>query len=144
MALHLFHKLVGRHVDTDIDHLKTTPLKHGSHEVLADVMEVTLHGTYHHTAHSDGSVGGQQRAHKSQRRLHRPARHQQLGHEGLTVLKTAAQRAHRLDHLIIHQRLRRGALSDSRPCGFRRSVSVTTQDGLIESAALRCRLTGLL
>ena len=44
VLLDFFHKFVARYIYAYVDYLKAATFQHGSHQVLADIMQVAFHG----------------------------------------------------------------------------------------------------
>ncbi len=84
-------------VDAEVDDLEAGAFHHHADEVLADVVDVALHGADDHLADLRSAGLGQQRAQDEHARLHGVGRHQHFGHEEDAVPEVLADDAHALD-----------------------------------------------
>ena len=100
--------------------LEAGALEHHRHEVLADVVDVALHGADHDLADRLDAGLGEQRPQDRHAGLHRVRREQHLGHEEDPVAEVDADDAHALDERLVEHAVGapaaveqdRGALDD--------------------------------
>ena len=83
-----------RHFDTEVDHAVAVVAEDDLDEVLADVVDVTLHGGQHHHAARGGLRLLHVRLEVRDRRLHRLRRLQHLGDDQLVVVKQPPDLGH--------------------------------------------------
>ena len=92
---------VGVGVDAEVEHLEAGALEHHRDEVLADVVDVALHGADHDLADRLHAGLGEQRPQDRHARLHRVGGEQHLGHEEDAVAEVDADDAHPLDERLV-------------------------------------------
>ena len=121
-------------INTYIDDLESGSLKHRGDEVLAYVMKVALHCAYDDASHALDCIATcfHDRFQDSERGLHRPSCHEQLGDESLPFLKTLADDSHRLYHLGIDEIGRDSAVVQLAACGSQCGVLVSGYDGITQ------------
>src|SRR5450759_215752 len=90
MRDHRLDEFLRRRVDAQVEDLETGALEHDDHKVLADVVDVALDCADDVAAHGLGPGLGDQRTQNGEGALHRPSRHQHLGHEEITFLEAPA------------------------------------------------------
>ena len=94
-------ELVGVGVDAEVEHLEAGALEHHRDEVLADVVDVALHGADHDLADRLDAGLREQRAQDRHAGLHRVGGEQHLGHEQDAVAEVDADDAHALDERLV-------------------------------------------
>ena len=93
--------VVGVGVDPEIEDLEAGALEHHRDEVLADVVDVALHGADHDLADRLDAGLGEQRAQDRHAGLHRVGGEEHLGHEEDAVAEVDADDAHALDERLV-------------------------------------------
>src|SRR3546814_18471502 len=96
----LCRSLLDRVVDAEVDDFEAGAFHHHRDEVLADVVDVALHGADHHGAELRRPGLRQQRAQDVHAALHGVGGPQHLGHEEDAVAEVDADDAHALDQRL--------------------------------------------
>ena len=112
MLLERREVVLDRVVDAEVDDLEPGALEHHRHEVLADVVDVALHGADHDLADALGAGLGQQRSKDRHARLHRVRGQQHLRNEQDAVAEVDADDAHALDQRVVQDALGRQPRSE--------------------------------
>ena len=89
------------HIRAEVDQTEPGALEHHCDEILADVVEITLHRTQYHRAQRLGARFHQLGTNDIQARLHRLRRHQHLGHEQDTGAELPTHLVQGGDHAVV-------------------------------------------
>ena len=73
------HEPLGLHVGAEIQHLEAAALEHQADQVLADIVQIPLHGPDDHLAAGLAALGGQEGPQDGDAGLHGPGGDQHLG-----------------------------------------------------------------
>ena len=92
------HEAGGRHIHPQIVNLESAALEQCGNQVLANVVEISLHGPDHYRAGRFGAARRQHRPHQRQHRFHRPPGQQKLGDEVFSGFKPAPHLVHGRNH----------------------------------------------
>jgi hypothetical protein len=98
------------HVCAEVDDAESGRLPHDNHQVLADVVQVSLDRADHGRVLGRDACGEQSRFQQVHRLLHRAGRDQHLGDEDLVVLEPLAHRGHRGHQGLVDKHGGRGPL----------------------------------
>jgi hypothetical protein len=107
-------EVLGGHRDAQVHDREAGRLHHHRHDLLADVVQVALHGTHHDGAHLLGLLGDDERLEQAEGHLHALGRHHHLGQEVLVHLEAPADLGDAGGHRPGDQRARRDGLGQQR------------------------------
>ncbi len=105
MCLERLEILLDRRVDAEIDHLETGTFQHHRHQVLADVVDVALHGADDDLADACRTGLGKERSKQLHPSLHGVGSQQNFGNEEDSVAEIDADDAHPLNQRLFQHRL---------------------------------------
>ena len=106
------HIGLGRHVGAQVDDFQALALHHHLHQVLADVVQIALHGADAHLAHGLHACLGHQRLEQRGAHVHGAGGHQHFRHEHFVVLELLADHAHAGQKALVQDLLHGNALVD--------------------------------
>ena len=88
-------------VDPEVDDLEAGAFEHHPDQVLADVVDVALHGSYYHLAYGLSTGLGQQWSEDGHASFHGVGGQQHLGHEEDAIAEVDAHDPHALNQGVV-------------------------------------------
>ena len=129
----LVHELLRRHVLAEVVHLEAVALEDDAHDVLADVVDVALHGAQHDLARRAQALTGQVGTQEIEGGQRGPGAQHQLGHEQLALLVAPPHQLHARGQPLRDDVLRRQPRRQGLARGLLHAPLVQLQNQLLQA-----------